>query len=117
MRLIDADELEATMYHEAFETDSDMQKWDSGCWIRYKMFENVLNSIPTIDTCPVYKEKFKNLCDECQEFDCYGSENKMNNKMNNNPCETCTELYCVRDCEYYKETHGERDTNEEETWY
>ena len=36
------------MYHEAFETDSDMQKWDSGCWIRYKMFENALESAPTI---------------------------------------------------------------------
>ena len=28
------------MYHDAFETDSKMQRWDSGCWIRYKMFEN-----------------------------------------------------------------------------
>ena len=48
MRLIDADELSWTMYHEAFETDSDMQKWDGGCWIRYKMFENAINSAPTI---------------------------------------------------------------------
>ena len=47
-RLIDADKLSAAMYHEAFEKDSDMQKWDSGCWIRYKMFENVLESAPTI---------------------------------------------------------------------
>lgn len=47
-RLIDAEELRKQMYHEAFETDSDMQKWDSGCWIRYKMFENALESAPTI---------------------------------------------------------------------
>ena len=47
-RLIDADILRQRMYHEAFETDSDMQKWDSGCWIRYKMFENVLESTPTV---------------------------------------------------------------------
>ena len=46
-RLIDADVLRQRMYHEAFETDSDMQKW-GGCWIRYKMFENVLESAPTI---------------------------------------------------------------------
>ena len=49
MRLVDADEFQKRMYHEAFEKDTDMQKWDSGCWIRYKMFENVLKSMPTIN--------------------------------------------------------------------
>ena len=49
MRLIDADELKAYMYHEAFETDTDMQKWDSGCWIRYKMFENQIEKAPTVE--------------------------------------------------------------------
>lgn len=48
MRLIDADALENAMYYEAFETDSDMQKWDSGCWIRYKMFEKHLANAPTV---------------------------------------------------------------------
>lgn len=47
-RLIDADELRKAMYHEAFETDSPMQKWESGCWIRYKMFERNLEIVPTI---------------------------------------------------------------------
>ena len=47
-RLIDAKAFEATMYHEAFETDSDVQKWDSDCWIRYKMFENKMADAPTI---------------------------------------------------------------------
>lgn len=47
-RLIDADALRAQMYHEAFETDTDMQRWDSGCWIRYKMFENAIDNAPTI---------------------------------------------------------------------
>ena len=37
------------MYHEAFETDSDMQKWESGCWIRYKMFERAIKNTTTID--------------------------------------------------------------------
>ena len=36
-RYINAEKFEREMYHEAFETDSDMQKWDSGCWIRHKM--------------------------------------------------------------------------------
>ena len=49
MRLIDADALIERMYHDAFETDTDMQKWDSGCWIRYKMFENAIDDAPTID--------------------------------------------------------------------
>ena len=47
--LISRQALRETMYHEAFETDSDMQKWDSGCWIRYKMFENAIEAAPTID--------------------------------------------------------------------
>lgn len=47
-RLIDADALRAKMYHEAFETDTPMQKWDSGCWIRYKMFEDMEESAPTV---------------------------------------------------------------------
>lgn len=40
-------EIEDAMYHQCFECDNDedMQKWDSGNWIRYKLFENVLDSI------------------------------------------------------------------------
>ena len=48
-RLIDANALMERMYHDAFETDTDMQKWDSGCWIRYKMFENAIDEQPTIE--------------------------------------------------------------------
>ena len=62
MRLIDADTLRADMYHEAFETDSDRQKWDSGCWIRYKMFEDKIESVPTIDAVPVVR------CKDCKWF-------------------------------------------------
>lgn len=49
MRLIDADALRERMYHDAFEMDSDMQKWDGGCWIRYKMFESAIDDAPTIE--------------------------------------------------------------------
>ena len=52
-RLIDADALERAMYEEAFEKDSDMQRWDSGCWIRYKLYERVLDAQPIIDAEPV----------------------------------------------------------------
>lgn len=47
-RLIDGDELDGVMYHEAFEKDTDLQKCDSGCWVRYKMFENKMADAPTI---------------------------------------------------------------------
>ena len=46
---IKREELIHRMYHEAFETDTDLQKWDSGCWIRYKLFENVIDDIPSAD--------------------------------------------------------------------
>lgn len=45
--LIDTEDLRQAMYHEAFETDTDLQKWDSGCWIRYKLFEKVLETMPS----------------------------------------------------------------------
>lgn len=45
--LISRQQLRAAMYHEAFEKDSDLQKWDSGCWIRYKLFENVIDNLPS----------------------------------------------------------------------
>ena len=46
---IKRDALRQKMYHESFETDTDLQKWDSGCWIRYKLFEKVIDSIPSAD--------------------------------------------------------------------
>ena len=59
MRYIDADLLNQRMYHEVFEIDSDMQKWDSGCWIRYKVFENCLEQIPTADVRENVKGEWK----------------------------------------------------------
>lgn len=67
MRLIDADELRKTMYHEAFETDTDMQRWDSGCWIRYKMFENALENAPTIEAESIIR---------CKNCEYYNGEDK-----------------------------------------
>ena len=66
MRLIDADALNDSMYHEAFETDSELQKWDSGCWIRYKMFENHLDMAQTADAVPVVR------CGECSHYNISG---------------------------------------------
>lgn len=41
------DEVLRAMYHQCFECDNDenMQKWDSGNWFRYKLFENVIEQL------------------------------------------------------------------------
>lgn len=35
------------MYHQCFEcnNDEDMQRWDGGNWIRYKLFEEVMDRV------------------------------------------------------------------------
>ena len=50
-KYVDYDELMSAMYYEAFENDDSyneenpMAKWESGLWIRYKLFENVMGKI------------------------------------------------------------------------
>lgn len=49
-KLVRADaikEVAKAMYHQCFECDNeeDMQKWDSGNWFRYKLFENVIEQL------------------------------------------------------------------------
>lgn len=48
-KYINVDTLNKELYHAAFESDTDMQRWDSGCWIRYKLFEDVLNKQPKLN--------------------------------------------------------------------
>lgn len=57
--MIDPNELNNIMYHNAFEIDSDMQKWDSGCWIRYKMFENAMKEVQKVDVEPEEAEPIR----------------------------------------------------------
>ena len=63
MRLIDADALNETMYRKSFETDDGRQRWDSGLWIRYKVFEEAIDEALTIDTVPVVR------CKDCVHFE------------------------------------------------
>lgn len=46
--LISRQALRHAMYHEAFEKDSNDQRWDSGCWIRYRMFDKIVESMPSL---------------------------------------------------------------------
>ena len=77
MRLIDADVLDDAMYHEAFKNDSSydernpMAKWDSGLWIRYKMFENAIAEAPTIDAIPIRPQ---GEWIEVRAFDAFGGD-------------------------------------------
>lgn len=81
-RLIDADVLQDLMYHEAFEVDSDMQKWDGGCWIRYKVFENCLAKTPTLVEerrkgkwhQRIYSQIEMMVCSECNSEFSYDAE-------------------------------------------
>lgn len=82
-RLIDADALERAMYEEVFEKDTDMQRWDSGCWIRYKLFENVLDAQPTIDAVPVIR------CKDCEFYDdgiCHAEDERAYDLSENHYC-------------------------------
>lgn len=56
--LISRKAMREAMYHEAMEKDSNEQKWDGGCWIRYKMFERVIESLPSAE--PVIR------CKDCE---------------------------------------------------
>lgn len=56
---IEKSAIRQALYHEAFETDTEYQRWDSGCWIRYKLFENVVDALPTADVRPVIRGKWK----------------------------------------------------------
>lgn len=62
-KYIDVNELRAMMYHGAFEEDSGLQRWDGGCWIRYKMFENALEQIGAADVVEVVR------CKDCKYGD------------------------------------------------
>lgn len=58
MKLIDADALDAEMYHKSFEVDDGRNVWNSGLWIRYKIYEEAIRDAPTVDAVPVVHGKW-----------------------------------------------------------
>ena len=44
-KTVNTQELRKKMHHAAFEEDNGMQTWNNGLWIRYKLFEQVLNGM------------------------------------------------------------------------
>ena len=61
-RLIDADALDAEMYRKSFEVDDGRNVWNSGLWIRYKIFEEAIRDAPTVDAVPVIR------CKDCAYY-------------------------------------------------
>lgn len=52
-RLIETEKISDIMHKKSFETDDGRQKWHSGLWIRYKIFEEAVDETPTADAVPV----------------------------------------------------------------
>lgn len=38
-------DIKEKMYQKSFVEDNGMQKWNSGLWIRYKLFENTIEEV------------------------------------------------------------------------
>jgi len=62
-RLIDADALDREMYRKSFEVDDGRNVWNSGLWIRYKIYEEASRDAPTVDAEPVIR------CKDCKWHD------------------------------------------------
>ena len=52
-RLIDANDLSAEMYRKSFLVDDSRNRWNSGLWIRYQIFEEAIRDAPTVEAIPV----------------------------------------------------------------
>lgn len=62
-KLIDANELKREMCRKCIDTDEETEKgrakWNSGLWIRYKVFEDAITLAPTVDAVPL--EDYKSM--------------------------------------------------------
>ena len=82
-KLIDAYELEREMYRKCIDTDEEIEKgrakWDSGLWIRYKVFEDAITLAPRVD--PVKHGHWIEIdrgllwqCSECEHYSISGGD-------------------------------------------
>ena len=69
MRLIDADALEEEMFRKSFLVDDGRNVWNSGLWIRYKIFEEAIRDAKTVDAVPVIR------CKDCKYYETDHFEN------------------------------------------
>jgi len=88
VRLINADALNDEMYHKSFEVDDGRNVWNSGLWIRYKIFEEAIRDAPTVDAVPVVR------CRECKYLRLTGTVWRCTNRIVMMICEPND--YCSR---------------------
>ena len=88
MRLIEADALDAEMYRKSFEVADGRNVWNSGLWIRYKIFEEAIRDAPTVDAVPVIR------CRDCKFLRFTGTVWKCQNRLVMMLCEPND--YCSR---------------------
>lgn len=69
-KLIDAYELEREMYRRCIDTDIEIEKgrakWDSGLWIRYKVFEDAITVAPRVEAESIQPEIIR--CKDCKHW-------------------------------------------------
>lgn len=69
-KLIDAYELEREMFRRCIDTNEEINKgrakWDSGLWIRYKVFEDAITLAQRVDAVEVVRCKDCKWCEERQ---------------------------------------------------
>lgn len=68
---ISREELKRTMYHEVYDRESALVRWNNGCWIRYKLFDKVVTSIPACTNTNEKKGEWRNadglfVCTNCK---------------------------------------------------
>lgn len=73
--LISRQALKQAMYSASFELDSDMQKWDGGCWIRYKLFEKIVDIMPSVQPEQKTGRWIDDNCSECGQYVYHGDAN------------------------------------------
>ena len=69
--MIDADALDSEMYHKSFEVDDGRNVWNSGLWIRYKIFEEAIRDAPTVDAVPVIHGRWMSIGGHCICMVCF----------------------------------------------
>ena len=45
--------LRRALHNEVFEADSKEQRWEDGCWIRYRLIDKIISDLPSADVRPV----------------------------------------------------------------
>lgn len=95
MRLIDADALDAEMYRKSFEVDDGRNVWNSGLWIRYKIYEEAIRDAPIVDAVPVRHGKWIDIDEQSYTWkvrcSVCGHERSMMSTQGEYPnyCENC----------------------------